>query len=62
LEGSGRGLIDVLSRYKRTKKNHDKPTFGIPAEVRIEHLPNINEEEYHCNIMPGSISIIPLTA
>jgi hypothetical protein len=45
VEGSGRGLVEVLSRHlsagiKEEQGKHQVKVAGVPVEIRIKHLPN----------------------
>jgi hypothetical protein len=47
LEGSGRGLVEVLSRHlsEGTEEYHDKyQARQCPAEIGTRHVPNITLE------------------
>jgi hypothetical protein len=58
LEGSGRGLMELLSRNlpAGTEENHDKPVVlvGVSSNIRTKCLPNTSPECYHFAIPLGS--------
>jgi hypothetical protein len=59
LEGSGRGLIEVLSpgfvwRDSGKPRNPSDRTSGSPDEIQADHFSNMNTEDLHYNSLLGS--------
>jgi hypothetical protein len=64
LEGSGRGLIQVLSFLKRLKRQKETlvSTDGVPADSRTQHFPNTSRELFFfLNLCGGTLGTAATT-
>jgi hypothetical protein len=62
LEGSGRGLAEVLSGCLpgETEQNHKTVSQDSPVEIRTEHLSNASLNRYGDNNLLRPISLISI--